>query len=95
MHCHVTKAAADRVTGGVFLRGTPRLYAGFDAFGGGILWGIGFLYTYRHVIVFVYTERRLVSKGTSIHGRGRTARREGYGAYGRLVDCRSTAASFE
>ena len=91
MRCQVTKAAVNRVTRGVFLREPlgcmldSTLLAERDFCGVIAL----LLRSNDLVTVFVCMERRLLSKGASIHGRNRTARRDCYGTYGRFVDCRS------
>ena len=90
MRCQVTKAAVNGVTGGVFLRDPRGCMLDSTLLAERVLWGHrASIEIERLVIVFVHTERRLVSKGTCIHRRNRTARRDSHGTYGRFVDCRS------
>ena len=90
MRCQVTKDAADRVTRGVFLRDPRGCMLDSMLLAERVLWGHrASIEIERLVIVFVHTERRLLLKGTSIHGRNRTARRDSDGTYGRFVDCPS------
>ena len=90
IRCQVTKDAVDRVTRGVFLREPRGCMLDSTLLAERVLWGHRTsIEIERLVIVFAHTERRLVSKGTCIHHRNRTARRDSHGTYGRFADCGS------